>query len=151
MTLHNRLFLVRKLISNKLAEAFDWLSWLSCRKKRVFVGFCAGSSPSEQKHETKKLVEFLNQPTSINYVWSNSTSQIMNKYDGCSGKLHVSFVSKYYRESNERLQNSTRTEIVPGKSTDFLDCQLYPNVSKSTKWKIHVINFQESGYQELKK
>ena len=36
-----------KLISNKLVEAFDWLS---CRKKRV-VGFCAGScQKSEQKH-----------------------------------------------------------------------------------------------------
>ena len=42
VTLHNLLFLVRKLISNKLVEAFDWLS---CRKKRVFVGFCAGSRP----------------------------------------------------------------------------------------------------------
>ena len=64
-TLQNLLFLVRKLISNKLVEAFDWSS---CRKKRVFVGFCAGSRPkSEQKHETKKLVEFHNQPTSINY------------------------------------------------------------------------------------
>ena len=40
VTLHNLLFLVRKLISNKLVEAFDWLS---CRKKRVFVEFCAGS------------------------------------------------------------------------------------------------------------
>ena len=65
MTLHNLLFLVRKLISNKLIEVFDWLS---CQKKRVFVGFCAGSKQkSEQKHETEKLVEFHNQPISINY------------------------------------------------------------------------------------
>ena len=42
MTLHNRLFLVRKLISNKLVEAFD------CRKKRVFLGFCAGSRPKKR-------------------------------------------------------------------------------------------------------
>ena len=48
VTLHNLLFLVRKLISNKLVEAFDWLS---CRKKRVFGGFCAGQK-SEQKRET---------------------------------------------------------------------------------------------------
>ena len=33
MALHNLLFLVRKLISNKLVEAFDWLS---CRKKACF-------------------------------------------------------------------------------------------------------------------
>ena len=39
VTLHNLLFLVRKLISNKLVEALDRLS---CRKKRGFVGFCAG-------------------------------------------------------------------------------------------------------------
>ena len=45
VTLHNLLFLVRKLISNKLVEAFDWLS---CRKKRVFVGFCAGSRPKKR-------------------------------------------------------------------------------------------------------
>ena len=38
MALHNLLFLVRKLISNKLVEIFDWLY---CRKKRVFVGFCS--------------------------------------------------------------------------------------------------------------
>ena len=36
VTLHNLLFLVRKLISNKLVETFDWLSF---RKKCVFVGF----------------------------------------------------------------------------------------------------------------
>ena len=45
VTLHNLLFLVRKLISNKLVQAFDWLS---CRKKRVFVGFCAGSRPKKR-------------------------------------------------------------------------------------------------------
>ena len=45
VTLHNLLFLVRKLISNKLVEAFDWLS---CRKKRVFVGFCVGSRPKKR-------------------------------------------------------------------------------------------------------
>ena len=45
VTLHNLLFLVRKLTSNKLVEAFDWLS---CRKKRVFVGFCAGSRPKKR-------------------------------------------------------------------------------------------------------
>ena len=41
LTLHNLLFLVRKLISNKLVEAFDWLS---CRKKRVFVVFFLNQS-----------------------------------------------------------------------------------------------------------
>ena len=45
VTLHNLLFLVRKLISSKLVQAFDWLS---CRKKRVFVGFCAGSRPKKR-------------------------------------------------------------------------------------------------------
>ena len=45
VTLHNLLFLVRELISNKLVQAFDWLS---CRKKRVFVGFCAGSRPKKR-------------------------------------------------------------------------------------------------------
>ena len=45
VTLHILLFFVRKLISNKLVEAFDWLS---CRKKRVFVGFCAGSRPKKR-------------------------------------------------------------------------------------------------------
>ena len=45
VTLHNLLFFVRKLISNKLVEAFDWLS---CRKKSVFVGFCAGSRPKKR-------------------------------------------------------------------------------------------------------
>ena len=45
VTLHNLLFLVRKLISNKLVEPFDWLS---CPKKRVFVGFCAGSRPKKR-------------------------------------------------------------------------------------------------------
>ena len=70
VTLHKLLFLVRKLISNKLVEAFDWLS---CRKKRAFVGFVQGQSQkSEQKHEKKKLVEFHNQPTSINYSKFNS-------------------------------------------------------------------------------
>ena len=39
VTLHNLLFLVRKLISNILVEAFDWLS---CRKKR------AGSRPKKR-------------------------------------------------------------------------------------------------------
>ena len=33
MTLHYLLFLVRKLISNKLVEAFDWLS---CQNKECF-------------------------------------------------------------------------------------------------------------------
>ena len=66
VTLYNLLFLVRKLISNKLVETFDWLS---CRKKRVFSGFVQGQGQkSDQKHETKKLVEFHNQPTSINYA-----------------------------------------------------------------------------------
>ena len=37
--LHNLLFLVRKLVANKLVETFDWLS---CRKKCVFVGFVQG-------------------------------------------------------------------------------------------------------------
>ena len=69
VTLHNLLFLVRKLISNKLVEAFDWLS---CRKNRVFVGFPAQGQKSEQRHETKKLVEFHNQPTSINYNGSQN-------------------------------------------------------------------------------
>ena len=45
VTLHNLLFLVRKLISKKLVEAFDRLS---CRKKHVFVGFCAGSRPKKR-------------------------------------------------------------------------------------------------------
>ena len=45
VTLHNLLILVCKLISNKLVETFDWLS---CRKKRVFVGFCAGSRPKKR-------------------------------------------------------------------------------------------------------
>ena len=45
VTLHNLLFLVRELITNKLVETFDWLS---CQKKRVFVGFCAGSRPKKQ-------------------------------------------------------------------------------------------------------
>ena len=45
VALHNLLFLVRNLISNKLVEAFDWLS---CRKKRVVVGFCAGSRPKKR-------------------------------------------------------------------------------------------------------
>ena len=35
VTLHNLLFLVRKLISNKLVEAFDWLS---SAEKSVFCG-----------------------------------------------------------------------------------------------------------------
>ena len=52
VTLHNLLFLVRKLISNKLVEAFDWLS---CRKKRVFVGFCAGSRPKKRTKETCRV------------------------------------------------------------------------------------------------
>ena len=58
VTLHNLLFLVRKLISNKLVEAFDWLS--------CFVQ--GQGQKSEQKHETKKLVELHNHSTSINYV-----------------------------------------------------------------------------------
>ena len=45
VTLHNLLFFGRKLISNKLVEAFDSSS---CRKKRVFVGFCAGSRPKKR-------------------------------------------------------------------------------------------------------
>ena len=44
VTLYNLLFLVRKLISNKLVEAFDWLS---CRKKGVFVAFCTGLRPKK--------------------------------------------------------------------------------------------------------
>ena len=51
VTLRNLLFLVRKLISNKLVEAFDWLS---CRKKRVFVGFCAGSRPKKRTKNMKQ-------------------------------------------------------------------------------------------------
>ena len=45
VTLHNLLFLVRKLVANKLVETFDWLS---CRKKCVFVRFCAGSRPKKR-------------------------------------------------------------------------------------------------------
>ena len=49
----------RKLVANKLVETFDWLS---CRKKYVLSGFMnAQGQKSEQKHETKKLVEFHNQ------------------------------------------------------------------------------------------
>ena len=49
VTLHNLLFLGRKLILNKLVETFDWLS---CQEKRVFVGFCAGLG-SRPKKRTK--------------------------------------------------------------------------------------------------
>ena len=43
-------------------------------EKSVFLsGFVQGQGQkSEQKHETKKLVEFHNQPTSINYGHSNN-------------------------------------------------------------------------------
>ena len=67
MSLHNPLFLVRKLISNKLVEAFVGYP----AEKSVFLsGFVQGQGQkSEQKHERKKLVTFHNQPTSINYGW----------------------------------------------------------------------------------
>ena len=61
VTEHNLLFLVRNLVAgNKLDETFDWLS---CRKKCVFVGFCALSKPKKKNGKnrpTKKLVEFHN-------------------------------------------------------------------------------------------
>ena len=66
VTLHNLLFLVRKLVANKLVETFDWLS---CRKKMCF---CAASRPKrEQKHETKKLVKFLNHLHILTTFYSN--------------------------------------------------------------------------------
>ena len=65
-TLHNLLFLVSKLISNKLVEG---LIGYPAEKSVFLSGFVQGQGQkSEQKHETKKLVEFHNQPTSINYV-----------------------------------------------------------------------------------
>ena len=65
VNMNNLLFLVRKLISNKLVEAFDWLS---CQKSVFLSVFVQGQGQkSEQKHETKKLVEFHNQHTFINY------------------------------------------------------------------------------------
>ena len=60
VAVHNLLFLVRNLVAgNKFVETFDWLS---CRKKCVFVGFCALSKPkkNDKKWPTKKLVEFHN-------------------------------------------------------------------------------------------
>ena len=49
VTVHNLLFLVRKLVvAYKLVETLDWLS---CRKKCVFLGFCALSKPKENEQE----------------------------------------------------------------------------------------------------
>ena len=53
-------------------------------EKSVFLsGFVQGQGQkSEQKHETKKLVEFHNQPTSINYgdrVFTAAAPSLWNK------------------------------------------------------------------------
>ena len=59
MTLHNLLFLGRKLILNRLVETFDWLS---CRKKRVFVGpvLCRVKAKKANKDmKQRKLSSFL--------------------------------------------------------------------------------------------
>ena len=56
VTLHNLFFLVRMLLlANIFVKTFDWLSY---RKKCVFVQ--VQGQNSEQKHATKKHVEFHN-------------------------------------------------------------------------------------------
>ena len=75
LTLHNLLFLVRKLIL-------------------------------KQKHETKKLVEFHNQPTSINYVQTNKTSHIKheNKRNVLSCLIECLMAFKFYQTPQNTIK-----------------------------------------------
>ena len=59
VTLQNRLFLVRKLITNKLIETFDWLS---CQKKRVFcLVLCRVKAKKANKNRKQRnLSSFIN-------------------------------------------------------------------------------------------